>query len=246
MTARFYVPQLSAAESCELTGSEWHHLAHVMRSAIGDRVVLFDGNGHEADAEITTLAKSRASLRILARRTDLPEDESTIVLATAVPKADRFRWLVEKATELGVGRLIPLQTARSVVSPGDVKLDKMRTTVIEACKQSGRNRLMRVEPTMNWETLITTVVPTGSAFVADLSGALLASAIAAAEPGRPVILIVGPEGGLTEGELRLAIAAGAKSVSLGPRILRIETAALALAAIGGLRCSSRVPTAEPG
>jgi len=245
MTARFYVPQLSAAESCELSGSEWHHLAHVMRSGVGDRVVLFDGNGNEADAEITTLAKSCASLRILARRTDSPEDDGAIVLATAVPKADRFRWLVEKATELGVVRLIPLQSARSVVSPGDLKLDKMRTAVIEACKQSGRNRLMRVEPTMDWETLITTVVPTGDALVADRSGAPLASAIAAVEPGRPVILIVGPEGGLTEGELREAIAAGAKSVSLGPRILRIETAALALAAVWGLS-SSRVKRPEPG
>ena len=245
MTARFYVPQLSAAQSCELSGSEWHHLAHVMRSGVGDRVVLFDGNGNEADAEITTLAKSCASLRILARRTDSPEDGGAIVLATAVPKAERFRWLVEKATELGVERLIPLQSARSVVSPGDLKLDKMRTAVIEACKQSGRNRLMRVEPTMDWETLITTVVPTGDAFVADRSGAPLASAIAAVEPGRPVILIVGPEGGLTEGELREATAAGAKSVSLGPRILRIETAALALAAVWG-SSSSQVKRPEPG
>ena len=85
------------------------------------------------------------------------------MLATAVPKVDRFRWLVEKATELGVGRLIPLQTARSVVSPGALKLDKMRQAVIEACKQSGRNRLMEIEPVTSWREFVSGSVPTARA-----------------------------------------------------------------------------------
>src|ERR1700693_691456 len=128
MTDRYYAPQLSDAETCELEGSEFHHLARVMRAVVGDRIMLFDGSGRAAEAEIVELAKSRASLRILSHHTETQPAGRTVVLATAIPKADRFRWLVEKATELGVDRLVPLLTTRGVTEPGSNKLDRMRAT----------------------------------------------------------------------------------------------------------------------
>jgi 16S rRNA (uracil1498-N3)-methyltransferase len=230
MTARYYAPHLSEAETCELEGGEFHHLTHVMRAGPGDHVILFDGAGNAADAQIVELTKSRASLRILKRRSE-PEVGPNVVLATAVPKSDRFRWLVEKATELGVSRLIPLRTARSVTEPGSTKLDKMRAAVIEACKQSGRDRLMAIDPVMDWQSFLLAAPATGRLLVADPRGAPCPRDADVRERERSLVLIVGPEGGFTDTEVAQAVEAGAVCVSLGPRILRTDTAAIALAAL---------------
>ncbi|HEX4069991.1 MAG TPA: RsmE family RNA methyltransferase [Planctomycetaceae bacterium] len=231
MADRYFLPHLPDGDRCELGGTEFHHLAHVLRGRTGDHLTVFDGSGTEAEAEIVGLSKTAASLRLGVRRRDSPATDLEIVLATAVPKVDRFRWLVEKATELGVGGLIPLQTARSVVSPGALKLDKMRQAVIEACKQSGRNRLMEIEPLMSWREFVSGSVPTSSAFLADLAGDPLPDLADVRQKDQRVLLIVGPEGGLTEVERHEVMEAGARRVTLGPRILRIETAALAMAAV---------------
>jgi 16S rRNA (uracil1498-N3)-methyltransferase len=164
MADRYFLPQFPEGELCELTGSEFHHLAHVMRGSPGDRLTLFDGQGTEADAEIVRLSKTSGTLRLGERRCDATQTQ--VVLATSVPKSDRFRWLVEKATELGVSRLIPLQTSRSIVAPGAIKLDKMRQAVIEACKQSGRNRLMEIDPLTQWKDFVSTVLPTTPTLIA--------------------------------------------------------------------------------
>ena len=206
-------------------------MAHVLRGRPGDRLTVFDGSGTEAEAEIVKLSKTAASLRLGVRHCDSPATDCEIVLATAVPKVDRFRWLVEKTTELGVGRLIPLQTARSVVSPGALKLDKMRQAVIEACKQSGRNRLMEIEPVTSWREFVSGSVPTACAFLAEPAGDPLPDLADLRKHGKRVLLIVGPEGGLTEVERHEAMEAGARPVTLGTHILRIETAALAMAAV---------------
>jgi len=230
MTARYYAPHLSEAETCELEGTEFHHLTHVMRTSVGDQIVLFDGKGNAAEAETVEISRSRAVLHIL-KRTSEPAPGPIVVLATAVPKGDRFRWLVEKATELGVSRLIPLQTARSITEPGGTKLDKMRSTVIEACKQSGRNRLMTIDPVTDWQSFLAAARATGRLLVADPSGAPQASLCETKPDERPIVLVIGPEGGLTDVEVIQAVDAGGRCISLGPRILRTETAAIALAAL---------------
>ena len=231
MTDRYYAPQLSDAETCELEGSEFHHLARVMRAVVGDRIMLFDGSGRAAEAEIVELAKSRASLRILSHHTETQPAGRTVVLATAIPKADRFRWLVEKATELGVDRLVPLLTTRGVTEPGSNKLDRMRATVIEACKQSGRNRLMAIEPLTTWESFLSGAQASDRLFVADPHGIEFPELQEMRQDERPILLAVGPEGGFTEAEIAQAMQAGGSCVSLGPRILRTETAAVALSAL---------------
>jgi 16S rRNA (uracil1498-N3)-methyltransferase len=230
MTARYYAPQLSDTETYVLEGSEFHHLAHVMRAAPGDRIVLFDGRGEVAEAQIVALSKAGATLTILSHR---HEDEAgpTVVLATAVPKSDRFRWLVEKATELGVNRLIPLQTARSVTEPGATKLDKMRAAVVEACKQSGRNWLMTVDPLTEWSTFLAAAPLLGRLLIADPGGPVRASLCELKPSDRTLVLVIGPEGGFTDTELIQAVDAGGRCISLGSSILRTETAAISLAAL---------------
>ena len=202
-----------------------------MRKRVGDRLTLFDGAGTEADAEIVALARTSATLRLCECQPDPPATRAPVILATAVPKADRLRWLVEKATELGVDRLIPLQTSRSVVAPGTVKLDKMRQAVVEACKQSGRNRLMTIDSLIPWKQFLTDAVPTQATLVADRGGPPLASLDLAAFAATPLLLVIGPEGGFSATEVHEAVAAGAHTVCLGSNILRTETAAIALAAV---------------
>lgn len=235
MAGRSFLPQLSAGDSTEITGNEFHHLKHVLRLGVGDQIIVFDGQGIEADAEITKVAKDRAAIRLLSRRQEPVTPGPNVVLATAVPKADRFRWLVEKSTELGVNRLVPLQTARSVVDPGTMKLEKMRLAVIEACKQSGRNWLMQIDAPMVWDEVVRSLIPSGIALIADPQGVPLADALEKRDTQASVLLVVGPEGGFTDAELHQAVAAGATAVSLGSRMLRIETAGLALAAVFALR-----------
>lgn len=230
MTARYYAPQLSDAETCRLEGSEFHHLAHVMRAGVGDQIVVFDGQGHAAEAQIVELSKSHASL-LISRRVREEETQPAVIVATAVPKADRFRWLVEKATELGVSRLIPLETARSVAEPGAGKLDKMRAAVIEACKQSGRNWLMAIDPLTEWQAFLSSVAGMGRLLVADPGGTVQASLCETQPSEQHLVLVVGPEGGFTDLELVQAVDAGGRCISLGPHILRTETAAIALAAL---------------
>ncbi len=233
MPDRFFAPNLPAKGSIELTGSEAHHLLHVLRLSHGDAVELFDGRGHEADARVVSLARQSATLEITARRSRPDEADWPLVLAVAVPKGDHFRWLVEKATELGVLRLVPLLAQRSVVSPGETKIEKLRQTVIAACKQSGRSRLMEIDDPVAWDAFLDRHVkgaPAGTVLAADRSGAAIEGVVDRSSRATPTLAIVGPEGGLTEAELSAAIEAGATPVNLGPWILRVETAAVALAA----------------
>lgn len=237
MADRYYLPELGTLAEVELTDSEAHHLLHVMRADVGDVVELFDGCGRAATAEIVSTKKKSATFKVLERVDDIADQHAQFTLACAVPKGDRFGWLVEKATELGVDRLIPLETERSIVHPGDGKLDKMRQTVIAACKQSRRNRLMMIEEKMTWKTFLEHEASKGTTMVAHPSGDPFAKAAAVVAPHQPIIAAIGPEGGFTEAEIEVAVSAGVKPVSLGRTILRTETAAIAMSAFVKLQHS---------
>ena len=229
MPDRFFCSPISVDEVAVLQGPEAHHLSRVLRKTPGDRVEIFDGKGSSALAEIQSLSKKAVELRIL-NRDQSPKPRGEIVLATAVPKGDRFRWLVEKAVELGVDRLVPLMTERSVVKPGEGKRDKMEQAVIEASKQCRRNYLMEVREPMEWDQFLKNELSLESlALIAHPEGKPLCEVFPAVFPDK-LVLIVGPEGGFTEREIDEAQSSGAIGVGLGPNILRIETAALALAA----------------
>jgi len=230
MTERFYTPDLPAEQILLLSGSEAHHLLHVLRIETGQQVELFDGRGTIAAARVGRRTRDSVALEILSTHQTPAAEPSKIHLATAVPKGDRFRLLVEKVTELGVDSLIPLTTARSVVVPRPGKLHKLRQTVIAACKQSGRNRLMEIRECIGWTDLIAAGFPNRTVCVAHPSGESVADCIDSLAADRPVLLCVGPEGGFTDEEIAAASTAGGRVVSLGRNILRIETAAIALCA----------------
>ena len=136
MTQRYFVDNPIAGENVTLTGAEAHHLLHVMRAKPGDEVVLFDGSGDEFPARVEALRRSEADVVILGRHTVNRELPCPVTLGVALPKGDRQRWLVEKAVELGVTRLIPLETARSVAQPNAKAIERLRRAVIEASKSA--------------------------------------------------------------------------------------------------------------
>ncbi|MSR60073.1 MAG: 16S rRNA (uracil(1498)-N(3))-methyltransferase [Planctomycetaceae bacterium] len=232
MSRRFYLPQSFEAPTLSLQGSEAHHLSRVLRLKAGDEVILFDGQGQEARARIEALADDRVELTVCERRAGRNESAVALTLAVAVPKGDRFDWLVEKATELGVTRLVPLITSRSVVDPRAGKLDRLRRTIVEASKQCGRSRLMELTAPTSWTDFVEQDRGGGGLWVADPSGESL-SGRGLVDAG-VVTGAVGPEGGFTPDELELACRHGARLISLGPRILRIETAALTLAVLASV------------
>ncbi len=232
MADRFYVESPVSGDRAELVGSEAHHATHVMRLGIGDELTLLDGTGVEFHARIEQADRRRLELSILDRRPVDRELPFSISLAVALPKGDRQRWLVEKATELGVTRLIPLVTMHSVAKPSISSLKRIRRTVVEASKQCGRNVLMRIEEPVAWSNFVANVGVDELRLVAHPSpkGVSLAKARQSRAATQDLVIAIGPEGGFADAEIQEASEAGWKTVSLGPRLLRIETAALAMVA----------------
>ncbi len=233
MSRRFFSEQPITTDVVQLDGPESHHLIHVMRAKVDDQVVLFDGTGDEFQASIEQVGRKQLVLRIVSRQTVDRELPFSLTLVVALPRGDRQEWLVQKAVELGVARLVPWQTQRSVARPNDKTLERLRRTVVEASKQCGRNRLMSIEAACGFGDYLSRSVPQTS---------LLAHIERTGDPGPSVAdplvdvpvagvqIGVGPEGGFSESEVQEALAAGWRPVGLGPRILRTETAALTLAA----------------
>lgn len=225
MSERFFVATPVQSEQVQLSGDEARHLASVMRAKVGDTVTLFDGSGAEFMARVSALDKRTVELDVLERREISREAARSLTLAVALPKGDRQKWLVEKTTELGVARLIPLITEHGVAQPTLGALDRLRRTVIEASKQCGRNRLMAIEPPLDARELFALRFA-GLRLLAQPDGGPPVEAASESE----VVAAIGPEGGFSRAELASAAVAGWQTVSLGPQILRVETAALALAA----------------
>jgi 16S rRNA (uracil1498-N3)-methyltransferase len=238
MSQRFFVSVIEG-EQAVLEGSEAHHLTNVMRVKAGTEVVLFDGSGAEYVARVARIDRSRVELAIRRRNAVSRELAVDVTLAVALPKGDRQRWLVEKAVELGVARLVPLKTERGIVQPAQQALKRLERTVIEAAKQCGRNRLMEIGRPHQFVEFVADAPASAVRILAHPRGApadrVLKNEIAAAVCEPAYLFAVGPEGGFTREEVAIAIRQGWQAVDLGPRTLRIETTALALAAAVALR-----------
>jgi 16S rRNA (uracil1498-N3)-methyltransferase len=232
MSERFFISPPIAGERAVLTGDEARHLSAVMRAAVGDEVTLFDGSGAEFVARIAAIRKGAVELSIVARHEISRELAFALTLAVALPKGERQKWLIEKATELGVTRLVPLITERGVAQPVDAALDRWRRAVIEASKQCGRNRLLEIAPASPVAEFLAAAPPSATQLIADPTGQPIGS-LGLSKNGE-VVAAIGPEGGFTRAELSVAISNGWQPVSLGNRTLRVETAAIAIAAWAGV------------
>ena len=230
---RFYVSQpLSIGLCVDLPEAVAHHL-HVLRLQSGDELCLFNGDGGQYLAHLSTIEKRRASATIktcIARDVELPWE---ITLAQALPEASKMDWIIEKAVELGVAAIQPLAAQRCVVRLAPERAAKKQAhwqgVIVAASEQCGRNRLARLaevddfgpwiaQQDMHKRILLT---PRASQSLADW---------ARHQPPQALSLLVGPEGGFTLQEEDAAMARGVLALSMGPRVLRTETAGLAAVA----------------
>jgi 16S rRNA (uracil1498-N3)-methyltransferase len=212
-----------------IEGPEAHHLLHVLRMKTGSRLTVFDGSGRFASAVVVDVG--RRDVRIAA---ELVQEIGNphfgqLTVAAAPPKGDRLRTMVEKLTEIGVHRLVLLETERSVTAPGETRVEKLRTSVIAACKQARRPQLMEILPLTELpQVLQTAVTQQLTTFVAHPGPA---TAHTCSAPTENSLLLIGPEGGFTDAEIHSISATSARFLTWPGTILRTETAAVVFAAM---------------
>ena len=218
-----------------LTGPEHRHIGLVLRARPGDALTLFDGAGGEVEAEVIRVDRTETELALGARRV-VAGPAASLTLFCAVPRGPRMDFLVQKTSELGVARIVPVVTERSVARPGaegtDGKRARWERIAREAARQCGRADLPLVDPPVALaEALAGPHLPTRR--LALFEGERSRSLRAALEGTQPAAtaLLVGPEGGFAPAELAVARAAGFEAVGLGERILRVETAAIVAVAL---------------
>jgi 16S rRNA (uracil1498-N3)-methyltransferase len=231
---RFYcstLPELTLPDAvCTLDPDESRHARKVLRLSEGDRVELFDGSGRLAHAVIVDKALKVPGVvgcRVESIETP-PRVTPWLTVASAVPKGPRSAEMVNQLAQAGVDRFVPLTTARSVVDPNENQRQRFERAALAAAKQSGRLTRMQIGGARRWEDLPTDGGLTLMLDRAGQGGAAVDDAIRGAER---VTLMVGPEGGWDEAERAGAEAAGVRRWRLGPSVLRIETAAVAGAAV---------------
>lgn len=232
----FHLSPLPAAGTVvALDAGEARHASGARRLATGDRIVLFDGEGVTAAAELVTAGRREVSVRLLDHeRHPLPEPE--LHLACALPKGDRLSTLLSMSTQLGLSSFTPLACANSVVHEGEAARGRWARILREACKQSRRPHLPRLNPVRTPDQLVAELPAAARLVALDPAGRPAAEWLRSVELGatRRIDLLVGPEGGFTTGELEALERDGAGLVSLGENILRIETAAVSALAIFSL------------
>jgi len=233
---RVYVAQtLTAGRTLTLEGSAASHLTRVLRARAGDFLTLFNGEGGEYAARILGQGGGKVTVEIGAHEATERESSLALTLAQGMARGERMDLVVQKATELGVARLVPLLTERSVVRlagpQAQKKLEHWRAVAVAACEQSGRTRLPQIaapqtlrefladERSNDAAPLRVLLSPDGARNLSDLPRTCAAS------------VLIGPEGGLTPEERERAVAAGFLALRLGPRVLRTETAALVAVAL---------------
>jgi 16S rRNA (uracil1498-N3)-methyltransferase len=234
---RFYCAlALSAGQTVTLPAETFHHAIRVRRLRVGDELVLFAGDGREARAVLVVINRDAADAAISIVTAADRESPLTATLLQGLSAGDRMDYTLQKAVELGVAVIVPVTTQRSVVRLDRDRADKRnahwRQIVIGACEQSGRNRIPDVLPVVPLaEGLAAVSAP--QRFVLSFDGGARLRDLTA--PTGAIALLAGPEGGLTADEERAARDAGFAPLSLGPRVLRTETAAVAaLAAMQAL------------
>lgn len=254
---RFFLDVFPAQGCVSLSKEDARHAQSVLRLKVGDSLQLFDGRGNQAEASIVRMSKSSVEVDVVASDSVSRELPRKLELIVALPKGDRQKVLIDMLVQLGVDQLTPLHCERSVAQPTDNAVERLQRSVIETCKQCGRNQLMQVNAPTSIGQLgeqkqdksnVSSPIRTLNLFAHPYGTyrpllELLRSACGdqASEPKRedlpsPSIqppkarVIIGPEGGLSDAECEQLLTAGWTQASLGSSILRIETAAIMVAA----------------
>ena len=233
-TDRFFIPGISRQDRCAVPRDEAHHITHVLRMAVGDELIAFDGTGAECRCRIATASGHKVILEVLERREVSREPDAAVTLAIAAAKNKAMDLIVQKCTELGLARLIPFHAGRSVARIDDsAKIEKWRRVTIEAAKQCGRNVLPRIDEPRDLDALLAAAREHDLAVVAAVAekNVSLKQVLCEHPQARKIMYVIGPEGGFAPDELARITGAGIAAVSLGRSVLRVETAAIAALAM---------------
>jgi 16S rRNA (uracil1498-N3)-methyltransferase len=209
-------------------------MARVLRLRVGDHVLLLDNSGREHEVELTALSATAAQGVLIASSEGASEPNVRLVLYQALIKGQRFDWVLEKGTELGVAAFVPVLSSRSLVRPAEAsaaRLERWRRVVVEAAEQSGRCRLPEISLPLLFEEACASATGLRILPWEGEREVSLDDLLAGEEAVAVVSLFIGPEGGFPLEEVRLARRLGVRTVSLGRRILRAETAAIVAAAL---------------
>jgi 16S rRNA (uracil1498-N3)-methyltransferase len=231
-TPRFHCPhKLHAGQALDLPAGAAHHAARVLRLRVGGTVTLFNGEGGEYAAVIDAIDRERVRVTVERHMPLERESPLKVTLVQGVSARERMDIAIQKAVELGVERIAPVMTERSIVrlsgERADNRVHHWQQVVVAACEQCGRNRVPIVDKLVPFVTWLDNAAAGARwMLLPDAEHALRALH----EPTGPIELLVGPEGGFTEGEITAAVNAGFTPIRLGPRVLRTETAAPALLA----------------
>jgi 16S rRNA (uracil1498-N3)-methyltransferase len=239
MSERFYVAP-SENLTIEITDAEARHISRVMRLGAGDKICLFDGKGRECEATIESVDKNKVTALAdnWVTRSVLPANRVTIF--SALPKSDRLKFMVEKLTELGATKLVPLATSRASVRPKPNTIAKMRRHVIEASKQCGRNELMIVGDECSIKEAVQLPLEDELRFICEPHNGATFQPVAPGE-AKPCNFLVGPEGGFSDEELEIAANNNWSPIHFGKSILRVETAAMVACIAGNEMLSGAQP-----
>lgn len=246
---RFHAPDVSGSVVI-VTGDEARHAATVLRLKPGDEVDLFDGQGAEAAGLVRAIDSESMTVAITLRMTKAPSSlvaSTSLILATAIPKGARADWMIEKCAELGVAELRPIQFERSVVDPGAGKVGRWRRLALAAAKQCGSTTVMSIREPSTLDELLKTLGRSAGLYGLprmreSLSDRLFDIGRNATRP-ESVMVLVGPEGGLSPTEITSLDHAGVVPVSWASTILRVETAAIAAAAVFASHAAGFAPVA---
>ena len=226
---RFFVEPVSG-ELVTVTGQDANHIKKALRMRVGENLTLCDGEGTDYFCELTDLSGDEVLARILYRTPSACEPTVAVTLYQGLPKGDKLEWIVQKAVELGVTAIVPVETARSIAridNKADKKQARLQKIADEAAGQSGRGILPRVEMPMTFREALTHVQQSGAPVLTLYEGGGEPISRLVTRETKAVSVFIGPEGGIEAAEIDALKALGASVATLGPRILRCETAPLA-------------------
>lgn len=230
MQRYFISPSQIDSSQIRLTGEEVHHIKNVMRSHPGDSFICCDGLGTDYLVKIQEISAKEILCQIVDTTPSQGEPRTKVTIAQSLPKGDKLEWILQKGTEIGAVRFLPFTSERTVVKIDARKAEKKRERweriVKEAAEQAHRGTIPEVTPPLSWQELLKQVELAETAWIAyEKGGDSLAQSLAQSAADE-ILLIIGPEGGFTQAEVEQAQTAGATPITLGPRILRTETAPL--------------------
>lgn len=236
--SRFYVPREAvAAGKITVTGNEAHHILDVMRLKVSDRVVCFDGTGNVYAGIIREIGRKTLIIEVTDTRKQDTQSPVQVTLIQALPKKEKMDYIVEKATELGVHAIVPVTTERTIVQWDEEKkvsvVERWRKIAKEAAKQCGRADIPRVEPVHSFEQAVKSMPGFDRVFLAALTDETIPLKDAVSDfKGKSIAVAIGPEGDFTPEEVAEVMKnTNVLLVSLGPRVLKSDTAGLAVLAI---------------